>query len=68
MTKDVFVWSEDSTESLKGCFLGYFFFNSADIDETTGVITDYVHFSTDNVVTKKQVTIYPITNFISQRR
>lgn len=41
-----------------GCF--YFFSpRSADIDETTEVIPDYVNFCTDNMVTEKQVTVYP---------
>lgn len=60
VTKDVLLWSEDSIESLKGCFLctEWDIYYSADIDETTEVIADYVNFCTDNVATKKQVTIY----------
>ena len=30
-----------------------------EIDEATEVITDYIHFCADNVVTKKDITLYP---------
>ena len=30
-----------------------------EIDKATEVITDYIHFCADNVVTKKYITVYP---------
>lgn len=52
IVKNMQVWSENSIESLKGCILctDWDIFNSADLDESMEVITDY---------SKKQVTIYP---------
>lgn len=61
VTKDLSLWLENSIESLKGWFLctEWDIFYGAELDESTEVITDYVNICTDNVVTKKQVTIYP---------
>lgn len=60
VVKNVLVWLENSIEKLKGCFLctDWGIFNGANLNETTEVITDYVNFCMDNVVTKKQVIIY----------
>ncbi len=60
MVKNVNVWSKDSVEALKGCFLctDWEVFHSDDIDETTLVTTDYITFCTNNVISKKEVIIY----------
>ena len=58
--KSVNVWSEDTVETLKGCFLctDWEVFHSDDINETTMVTTDYIKFCTDNVVPQKEVITY----------
>ena len=60
-TKTVTVWDKDSLETLKGSFLctDWDILSNLEIDEATEVITDYVHFCADNVVTKKDITVYP---------
>jgi len=59
--KEVTVWSDDAIERLKGCFhcTDWNVFNDMDIDTTTETITEYINFCVDNVLTKKNVMMYP---------
>ncbi len=61
VVKEVTVWSDDAIERLKWCFLSTDWddFNNMDIDETTETMTDYIHFCVDNVLTNKNVIVYP---------
>ncbi len=54
------VWTEDSMETLKGCFLctDWSIFHQLELNEATDTISDYINFSVDNVVEKKDV-VYP---------
>lgn len=60
-TKTVAVWTEDSIETLKGCFActDWSIFHSSNIDDATESITSYILFCIDNVVAKKDITVYP---------
>lgn len=60
-TKTVTVWSENSVEELRGCFLctDWDIFHDPDIDINTEVINCYIHFCVDNILTKKTITMYP---------
>lgn len=59
--KTVNVWTEDSIETLKGCFLctDWSIFHSLELDEAADTITDYMKICTDNVVAQKEVVIHP---------
>ena len=59
--KTVNVWTDDSIETLKGCFLctDWSVFHALELDEATVTITDYMTFCIDSVVAKKDVTVYP---------
>lgn len=61
LVKEVTVWSDDTIERLKGCFLytDWDVFSNRVIDETTETIMDYINFCVDNVLTKKNVIVYP---------
>lgn len=49
------------TWSTQGSFLctDWDIFSNLEIDEATEVITDYIHFCADNLVTKNNITVYP---------
>ncbi len=55
------VWTEDSMETLKGCFLctDWSIFQQLELDDATDTISDYINFCVDNVVEKKDVVVYP---------
>ena len=60
--KTVHVWSRDSTEELKGCFLWTdwdIFLEDADINSATESITAYISFCVDSIVPQKNIVIYP---------
>ena len=59
--KTVLQWTEDSVETLKGCFLctDWSIFHELDLNEATETITDYIHFCVDIVVPKKSILHYP---------
>lgn len=59
--KTVNIWTEDSMETLKGCFLctDWSIFHQLELDEATDTISDYINFCVDNVVEKKDVVVYP---------
>ncbi len=54
------VWTEDSMETLKGCFLctDWSVFHQLELNEATDTISDYINFCVDNVVVKKDVVVY----------
>lgn len=56
----VTVWSEDSIETLKGCFtcIDWSISHSSNIDDATKPITSYILFCVENVVAKKTFTMY----------
>lgn len=56
-TKTISVWSEDSIETLKGCFdsTDWDLFHEMDIETATESITDYIHFCVGSIVEKKTV-------------
>ncbi len=58
--KMVNVWTEDSMETLKGCFLctDWSIFHQLELDDATDT-SDYINFCVDNVVEKKDVVVYP---------
>lgn len=60
--KTVKVWSTDSIEKLRGCFectdWSVFEDTATNIDELTGVITDYTNFCVDTVIPCKTVKIF----------
>lgn len=60
-TKTISVWSEDSIETLKGCFdsTDWDLFHEMDIETATESITDYINFCVDSIVEKKTVTVFP---------
>jgi len=53
--KTVLLWTEDSVETLRGCFLStdWSIFHNLELNEATETITDYINFCTDIVVPKK---------------
>lgn len=59
--KTVIQWSEDSVETLKGCFLctDWSIFHDLELNEATETITDYINFCVDNVVPRKTVLHFP---------
>ncbi len=59
--KMVNVWTEDSMETLKGCFLctDWSIFHQLELDDATDTISYYINFCVDNVVEKKDVVVYP---------
>ncbi|KAK0137741.1 hypothetical protein N1851_026045 [Merluccius polli] len=59
--KTVFQWSEDSTETLKGCFLctDWSIFHDLELNEATETVTDYINFCVDTIVPKKTIRHYP---------
>ena len=59
--KTVLQWTEDSEETLRGCFLStdWSLFQNLDLNEATDTITDYINFCVDNIVPKKDVLHFP---------
>lgn len=59
--KTVLQWSEDSVESLKGCFLctDWSIFHDLELNEATETVTDYINFCVANVVPKKSILHFP---------
>ncbi len=59
--KTISVWSENSVETLKGCFLStdWEILQNGDIHEATVTTTEYIKFCEDNVLEKKCVTVFP---------
>lgn len=61
-SKVVNVWSSDSIEELKGCFLCTdwdIFYQDTDIDMVTESITSYISFCVDSIIPQKVVRTYP---------
>ena len=60
-TKTVKVWTSDSIETLKGCFLSteWSIFHEMDVDNANETVTDYIQFCLDNVIPQKEKTVYP---------
>ncbi len=59
--KTVLRWTDESTETLRSCFLStdWSIFHSLDLEEATTTITDYINFCVDNVVEKKEILHFP---------
>lgn len=56
------MWSNDSIEELKGCFLCTdwdIFYQDADIDMITESITPYISFCVDSIIPQKVMRTYP---------
>ncbi len=55
------VWTEDSMETLQGCFLctDWSIFDQFELDESADTISDYINFCVDNVVEKTYLAVYP---------
>lgn len=59
--KTVMVWSDESIETLKACFSctgGSIFYNT-NIDDAVESVTGYISFCVENVVTQKNIVVYP---------
>lgn len=59
MVKTVNAWTNDSIETLKGCFLCTDWDTFSDEDNVTEVTTDYIKFCVDTVIPKKTIKVYP---------
>lgn len=62
LVKSVNVWSSDSIETLKGCFLCTdwdMFSGENNLDYATEVTTDYIQFCIDTVIPKKTIKTFP---------
>ena len=59
--KTVLLWSDDSVEALKGCFLctDWSLFQQLELNEAAEATTDYINFCVGNVVPKKSVLHFP---------
>lgn len=61
LRKTVKVWTEDTIETLKGCFqcTEWNIFHRLDVDTAAETVTDYIQFCVDNTIPKKEITVYP---------
>ena len=63
MTRSFPVWTEDSVETLRGCFEATdwdaFFDSCTDLDMLNDTVTSYIMFCQDTVIKSKTVRIYP---------
>ena len=62
-TKEVRIWSEESTSCLQGCFdctdWDMFKDSCTDIDELTDVVCSYVTFCENMIIPTKTIKVYP---------
>ena len=62
-TRSVKVWSEEAVDTLNGCFdstdWSVFLDSSNTLDEAVDVVSAYINFCVDQVVSSKEVKIYP---------
>ena len=61
--KTIKIWTPENIDQLKGCFestdWGVMIESSTSIDQATNVITSYIRFCEDNIVSKKSIKIFP---------
>ena len=61
--KTIKIWTPENIDQLKGCFeytdWGVMIESSTSIDQATDVITSYIRFCEDNIVSKKSIKIFP---------
>lgn len=62
--KTVLQWTEDSVETLRGCFSStdWYIFHNLDLNEATETVTHYIQFFVDNVVSQKDILHFPNKN------
>ena len=64
--KTIKIWTPENIDQLKGCFectdWGVMIESSTSIDQATDVITSYIRFCEDNIVSKKSIKIFPNNN------
>ena len=62
LVKSINAWTDDSIETLKGCFLCTdwdTFSGEPNLDNATEVTTDYIKFCVDTVIPKMTIKVYP---------
>ena len=61
LVKTVKIWSTDSIETLKGCYLStdWDIFHVSDLSTSTDVITSYINFCVEAVIPHKSIKVYP---------
>ena len=62
LVKSINAWTDDSIETLKGCFLCTdwdTFSGEPNLDNATEVTTDYIKFCVDTVIPKRTIKVYP---------
>ena len=61
--KTIKIWTPENIDQLKGCFectdWGVMIESSTSIDQATDVITSYIRFCEDNIVSKKSLKKFP---------
>ena len=57
------IWTAENIDQLKGCIecidWSVMIVSSAKIDQATDVVTSYIRFCEDNIVSKKTITFFP---------
>ena len=64
--KTIKIWTPENIDQLNGCcectYWGVMIESSTSIDQATDVITSYIRFCEDNIVSKKSIKIFPNNN------